>query len=324
MFQEDEVSGVEGSPFTHVFCAVVHEDLDCAVDLVRNLRFFEPTSTIVVYDGTGGSFLPQATLLERLGAVLHPAPRPMKWGRLHEYVFDVFEYADDSYSFDALTFVDSDQLLTRRGYAKAVQAVFEQQPGAGVLAMPNPSIGEEWGLELEPTERALWESFLERFPSGHEQHFPSRWIFWPGTVFSRACADAIREFRSDAAFIDILERSGAASEEIGFSTLAALLGYGVLVRPWNDEWVRWRRPLRVSEVAAALADPDCFWLHPVKRQRDDPARAYLRRSSNEYQGFTPAPANEEPVHPSRRGAATSTAARWRQRVGDRFIRRLGE
>ena len=152
MVQEDELSGVEDSPFTHVFCAAVHENLDCAVDLVRNLRFFEPTSAIVVYDGTGGSFLPQATLLERLGAVLHPAPRPTTSGRLHEYVFDVLEYADDCYSFDALTFVDSDQMLTRRGYAKAVQAVFEQQPEAGVLAMPNPSIGQEWGLELEPNE----------------------------------------------------------------------------------------------------------------------------------------------------------------------------
>ncbi len=97
MVQEGEVSGVEDSPFTHVFCAVVHERLDCAVDLLRNLGFFEPTSAIVVYDGTGGSFLPQATLLEPLGAVLHPAPRPITWGRLHECVFDVFEFADDSY-----------------------------------------------------------------------------------------------------------------------------------------------------------------------------------------------------------------------------------
>jgi hypothetical protein len=324
MSQKDEVSGGEGSPFTHVFCAVVHENLDCAVDLVRNLRFFEPASAILVYDGTGGSFLPQATLLERLGAVLHPAPRPMKWGRLHECVFDVFEYAADSCSFDALTFVDSDQLLTRRGYVKAVRAVFDQRPGAGVLAMPNPSIGKEWGVKLESKERALWESFLERFPSGSEQHFPSRWIFWPGTVFSRACADAIREFRSDAAFIAILERSGAVSEEIGFSTLAALLGYGVFVRPWNDEWVRWRQPLRVSEVAAALADPDCFWLHPVKRQRDDPARVYLRRSSNDYQGFTPTRVQEQPGRTSQRGAATSTPAHWKQRLGDRFFRRLGK
>ena len=39
-------------------------------------------------------------------------------------------------------------------------------------------------------------------------------------------------------------------------------------------------------IDTALADPECFWVHPVERSMDNPARAYLRRMSNDYDGFT--------------------------------------
>jgi len=310
---------VEGSPFTSVFSCLVHDSFDCTADLVRNLRFFEPDSPIVVYDGSGGSIQrQQAVFLEELGAVMHPAPRPMTWGRLHEFVFDCLEYALDSYSFDALTFVDSDQLLAHRGYAKAVQVALEHRPQAGVLAIPNRSIGEEWGTKLVPKERALWDPFLERFPSGREQQFPRRWIYWPGTVITGAAGKAICELRGDAGLVDILKRTSLASEEIVFSTLAALLGYDVAAHPWNDEWVRWRRPLRVSAVAVAFLKTTCFWLHPIKRHFDDPPREYLRRSSNLYQGFTPTPLKEAPAGTSQRAATDSAATRWVRRATNRL------
>lgn len=306
---------MEGSPFTTVSACLVHDSFECTADLVRNLRFFEPDSRVIVYDGSGVS-MPghQAVYLEGLGAVMHPAPRPMTWGRLHDFVFDCLEYALDSYSFDALTFVDSDQLLAHRGYAKAVQVALEHQPQAGVLATPNRSIGEEWGTKLVPKERALWDPFLERFPSGHEQHYPRRWIYWPGTVITGAAGRAICKLRGDAGLVDILKRTSLASEEIAFSTLASLLGYDVVAHPWNDEWVRWRRPLRVSEVAAALADPTCYWLHPIRRHFDDPAREYLRRSSNQYQGFTPTPVKEAPARTSQSVATGSAATPWIRRA----------
>lgn len=303
-------------PFKHLFCSIVHENVECMIDLVRNLRFFEPDSAILVYDGTGGSLLPPVatSVLERFGVILYPQPRPLTWGRLHECVFDCLEFAQERLSCDALTFVDSDQLLVRRGYAQAVQTAFLDHPRAGMLATPNPSIGEEWETRLAPMERALWEPFLDRFPSGREEEFPRRWIFWPGTVISIPCATAIYGYRGDPALVDILERSQVASEEIVFTTLTALGDFEVISRPWNDEWVRWRRPLRIFEVEAALADPTCFWLHPITRQTDDPARAYLRRSSNNYEGFTPSPSTEQSARPLRVEGATPSRRRWPRKV----------
>ena len=128
-------------------------------------------------------------------------------------------------------------------------------------------------------------------------------------MFTGPAAAALCELRADPVLAGIFEGSNVCSEEIGFSTAAAALGYRVAVKPWNERWVRWRRPVRVHEVAAALADPDCFWVHPVSRSLDEGARTYLRRMSNDYQGFTPT------LSPTRRRRRPPNL-RLKQRVTD--------
>jgi len=270
----------------HVFACLVHEDADCVGDLIRNLRFFEPDSEILLYDGSAGSLLEHTPAFEELGAVVHPAPGKQTWGRLHESVFDCLELGRVRFSFDAMTFVDSDQLLAGRGYVQAVRAALERRPQTGVFGTPNPSLGAVWATVNEAQERELWKPFLERFPRGLAQQYPANWIFWPGTVITREAAAAVCALRNDPALADILTRSNYCSEEIGITTVAAALGYEVQPKPWQDR-IRWRRPIRIWEVAETLADPDSFWLHPVRRSIDDDARAYLRKTSNGYEGFTP-------------------------------------
>lgn len=300
----------------HVFACLVHEDADCVVDLIRNLRFFEPDSEILLYDGSAGSLLEHAPTFEKLGAVMHPAPGKQSWGRLHDSVFDCLELGRQRFSFDAMTFVDSDQLLAGRGYVEAVGAALERQPQVGLFGTPNPSLGAVWATAHQPQERELWEPFLERFPRGLAQLYPANWIFWPGTVITGAAGAALCALRTDPVFAGILAKSNFASEEIAFSTVAAALGYRVVPKPWNDDWVRWRRPIRVSEVSAALTDPDAFWLHPVRRSLEDSSRVFLRQVSNEYQGFTPtlSPA------PTR----APVLARVKRRAADGFFRALAK
>jgi hypothetical protein len=270
----------------HVFACLVHERVDCIVDLIRNLRFFDPDSPVLLYDGSGGSLLKHAATFEGLGAVVHPRPRSQSWGRLHDSVFDCLELGRERFAFDALTVVDSDQLLVGRGYVAAVAAALEQDPAIGLLGTPNPSVGEPWATANEERERKLWQPFLERFPGGLEQQYPANWIFWPGTVFTGEAAAALCELRGDPMLAEIMQGSSFTSEEMGFPTTAAALGFKVAPKPWSDV-LRWRRRIRAQEVEAALANPDCFWLHPVRRNLDDPARALLRHASNDYEGFTP-------------------------------------
>lgn len=280
--------GNDAPPFTHVFSVLAHEKTDCVFDLVRNLRFFDRDSPIVVYDGSGGGvLLLDSDALEKLGAVAHPAPKRMDWCRAHVYVFDSLEYALDQHEFDALTFVDSDQLLIRPGYTAAVQTALADRPRAGLLATPHPTNLPQDAAPIPP-DVEQWESMRDLFGYRGRQQLPV-WIFWPGTVFTGPASKAICEFRDDPTLAEVLEKSNVhtATEEVVFSSLATLLGYEVAQKPWNDRFVRWRPPLRSSEVAEALEDPGCYWLHPVPRDRDDPARAYLRRASNDYHRFTP-------------------------------------
>jgi hypothetical protein len=266
----------------------VHEKTDCVFDLVRNLRFFDPDSPIVVYDGSGGgALLLDSDALEKLGAVAYPAPKRMDWCRAHVYMFDCLEYALDHYEFDALTAVDSDQLLIRHGYTTAVRKALAARPRAGLLATPHPTNLPQNRTPIPP-DREQWESMRALFGYRGKQQLPI-WTFWPGTVFTGAASAAICALRDDPTLAEVLENSNVhtATEEVVFSTLAALLGYEVAQKPWDDRFLRWRPALRSEEVAVALRDPACYWLHPVRRDRDDPARAYLRRASNEYHRFTP-------------------------------------
>src|SRR3712207_2526676 len=98
----------------HVFACLVHEQPDCVVDLLENLRHLDPDSGVIVYDGSADGSLRDALPWERLGAGAHPSPRPMRWGRLHEFAFDALELALDRFACHAVTMVDSEQLLVRR------------------------------------------------------------------------------------------------------------------------------------------------------------------------------------------------------------------
>ena len=280
------MSGTPG--FTHVFSVLVHESADCVFDLLRNLRFFDRDSPIVLYDGSGGgALLLDSKALEELGAVAHPAPKRMDWCRAHGYVFDSLEYALDRYEFDAMTFVDSDQLLVRPGHATAVQKALAGRPRAGLLTTPHPTnLPKDW-IPIPPGVEA-WKPMRDRFGYRGKQELPI-WTFWPGTVLTGAASRAISALRDDATLAEVVEKSAeaTATEEVVFASLAALLGYEVAPIPGNDRFLRWRPWLRSSEVIEALADSGCYWLHPVRRNLDDPARAYLRRASNDYLGFTP-------------------------------------
>ncbi len=119
-------------PIRNVFACLVHENLECVVDLVRNLRHLDPDSAVLLYNGSPnpallrGDFPP-----DRHGAVLHPSPRPMRWGRLHDFAVDCMRFALGNLPFDTLTIVDSDQLAVRPGYSGRLAAWLAGEPRGG-------------------------------------------------------------------------------------------------------------------------------------------------------------------------------------------------
>jgi hypothetical protein len=106
------------SNFRNVHAVLVHERPECVSDLVANLRHLDPASTVLLYDGTGGELeLVSADAPPSPAVLVHPAPRRMQWGRLHDFAVDVLRFALTSTDADTVTMVDSDQLAVRGGYS---------------------------------------------------------------------------------------------------------------------------------------------------------------------------------------------------------------
>jgi glycosyltransferase involved in cell wall biosynthesis len=267
-------------PAHNVYACLVHEARDCVIDLCRNLRKVDPESTILLYDGGHDrALLAPDPVLESLGAVVHPSPRPMRWGSLHDFALDCMRFAQVSHPFDTLTIVDSDQLALRPGWTARIQEYLEREPGVGLL-------GNQAERLLPHTDNAaaltawqevdLWRPLLRRFPGGEDKFV--HWSFWPSTVFSADAARALVQlFDDDEQLREILGRSHLwVTEEILFPTLTALLGFRVARSPGSYEFMRYRHPYTPHELESAFARPDAYWIHPIPRQHEDPLRAAIR------------------------------------------------
>ena len=116
--------------FRNVYACLVHESQECVIDLVRNLRHLDPESTVLLYNGgKDEALLDHNFPFADYGAVVHPKPRPMEWGRLHDFALDCMEFALERIPFDALTIVDSDQLAARPGYSEYLGRFFDPTLG---------------------------------------------------------------------------------------------------------------------------------------------------------------------------------------------------
>lgn len=281
------LTNLASPPHRNVYACLVHERHECIIDLVRNLRYHDPASEIILYDGSKNShILNSKSYFEHYGAIVHPKPRPMYWGWLHGFALDSIQLAVDSFAFDTLTIVDSDQLAVRPGYPDYLRRHLLSRTNIGILG--NSTEPQPCHTGIGPARQAwkeieLWRSFLNRFKHGEEKFV--QWSFWPSTVFTfDAARDLLRFFNTDEQLNSILQRSNIwATEEVVLPTMVALLGYEVAENPCSYEYVRYRVDYSIPQIDTALSRSDVFWIHPVPRVYDDPLRKHIREAFNHYE-----------------------------------------
>ena len=293
------------APFRNVFACLVHDQPDCVLDLVRNLRYLDPTSIILLYNGGEDPRLLNGPVpLARYDAIVHPRPRPLAWGRLHDFALDCMQFAIDEFPFDALTIVDSDQLCLRPGYSALLGLTLADRPGVGMLVGAPGRKGPDLGIQ--PIESAfreldLWRPWLRQFPDGAASF--AHWSFWPATVFTAAAARELTDrVATDAGLAEILARTQIlATEEVILPTLAALLGHELAAHPCSQDYVQFRVPYTPGQIASALGRPDVYWAHPIPRAYDDPLRGAIRAHHGDYaKPFRPPGPRRPPEPPVRR------------------------
>lgn len=271
----------------NIYACLVHEKPDCVIDMVRNLRYQDPDSVILLYNGSNNKELLSGNFdFEKYGAVCCPDPEPQKWGYLHSFAVQCMEFASSNFSFDTLTIVDSDQLCLRSGYPQYLGDYLQSIPGIGILsAMPDKYTGEE--LQAFPAVQAfkeynLWKPFLQNFYQGKSKFV--HWTFWPSTVFTHdAARDLVNMFNSNNQLKEILQHTKIwATEEVILPTIVKLLGYEIGLNPCSFNFVKFKKSFSLEEVETALEMPDGYWIHPIERNYNNPLRAYIRHHFDQY------------------------------------------
>jgi len=290
-------------PFTNVFACLVHEGLDCIIDLVRNLHYQDPSSIILLYNGgEDRALLSSDVPFARYGAVVHPDPVPVQHGYLHPFALKCMEFALQNYAFDTLTIVDSDQLCIRPGYTACLERFFDASPGIGMLSsMPARVTADNRTVYTAIQafkEYELWRPFISSFPQG-EQKFV-HWTFWPSTVFSKdACRDLTKIFRENGQLQQIMQQTKIwATEEIILPTLVRLMGYEIAGNPCSYDFVKYKQKYSLPEINQALDRPNAYWVHPIERKYEEPLRQHVRKRFAQYAaGKKEGTENGWPQHP---------------------------
>jgi glycosyltransferase involved in cell wall biosynthesis len=287
-------------PVKNVFSCLVHENEDCIIDLVRNLHYHDPASHILLYNGgENNNLLANRSLFEKFGAIIHPDPRPVRHGYLHDFALRSMQFAVDNFTFDTFTIVDSDQLLLRSNYSSYLAEFFKHNPKAGLLSSDPSRINANNKVNQVALqafkEYELWKPLLQTFPGGEDKFV--HWTFWPSTVFTaKAIKDLLKLFSEDDLVKKIIRETKIwATEEVVFPTLVGLLGYEIALNPCHYDFVKYRTMYKERDVAFAVSRENVYWIHPVERKYENALRKQIRQQFNHYVRETKNGTGEEPT-----------------------------
>ncbi|MDB5145993.1 MAG: glycosyltransferase, partial [Mucilaginibacter sp.] len=271
----------------NVYACCVHENEECIIDLVRNLHYHDPDSTILLYNGGANKQLFSSGFpYEKYNTVIYSDSKVLKWGYLHDFALDCMEFSLKNFTFDTMTMVDSDQLCLRNNYSQQISKFLYPLQNVGLLSNLPERITRDY-THIHTSIQAfkeydLWKPLLNEFKDGESKFL--HWSFWPSTVFT---ADAAKElvniFKTNDRLRQIMQKSQIwATEEVVLPTLTALLGFKILANPGSYEFVNYLKDYSTYELTDAFNTADAYWIHPVKRQYDDPLRKMIRQQFNHY------------------------------------------
>ena len=274
-------------PLRNIYACLVHEEIECVIDLVKNLRYHDPVSPIILYNGgTNYSLLKSDFPFEKFGAVIYPNAVPLKWGYLHNFALKCMEFALANFEFDTFTIVDSDQLAVRGGYASFLAKSLASSTGIGMLSSNSERVLADNTVNRVAiqayNEYELWKPLINSFPDGESKFV--HWTFWPSSVFmADAVRDLTRQFKENELLQHIMGRTKIwATEEVILPTMVSMLGYDVINNPCSYGFVRFKTPVTTEDIKIAQQKNDIFWVHPVERKYNNQIRTLLREQGRSY------------------------------------------
>lgn len=261
-----------------VMIILAHDDPPSLTDLVRNVRHFCPTADLVLYNSGDDPDLGGG-----LGLALVPDCRKQLYARITAFFLDAFEWLVRSERmWSAMVNLETDMLFVRPGFEDFVQKRVRDADYIAPNLVRKRPLSTRWRpmRSLRP-EFKRWFAFLG-FDYLHG-------TFSPGQIFSRRYVETLLAHPHYGAFKDLVAANRSFTlQEVIFPTLTDLLGlrlagYPDALRPIN----RYRPYQAVTGIRRALNTPDAYFVHPVRRALDDPARVFVRNLETTTPVFAP-------------------------------------
>jgi hypothetical protein len=251
-------------------CLVIldHRNDDYLRETIEGARAFCPEADIVWYDSsTTGEEPPSG--VERL-----PASRPLEYAKVSPFFLDMLEWAAGS-EYRYVANFETDMAFVRPGFARFISAQTRSVDHLAPGFARNTPATSRWrpyrslAPELPQLLTLLGVDSTDR-------------CFSPGQVFSRHYAQTLVAspiYDRLRSFVATNQRAGRSFslQEVLLPTLTRALGLRIGAYPSvADRYNRYRPYHAAASVARALNEPSVYFVHPIRRDRDDPARRSVR------------------------------------------------
>jgi hypothetical protein len=201
-----------------------------------------------------------------------PSPRRLFYAKVTPFFFDMFEWLlRDEIEFDYAINLETDMLFIRRGFENFIADFMSDCDYMAPRFARFTSKRSKWRpiRSLRP-ELPKW---FQLFGFDHTNEG-----FSPGQVFSREFVEQLLNHPSYTDVCQLIrENQSFTLQEVLFPTLVDFLRLrGQGYPPEAETTIRYRPYLALSGVRKALAETDSYFVHPVRREMDNPARVFIR------------------------------------------------
>ena len=245
---------------------VAHDNPDSLAELVGNVRYFCPFAELYLYNSGD-----DPSLGVDLGIELIPSPRRLFYAKVTPFFFDMFEWlVNEKITFDYAINLETDMLFIRKGFETFISDFMTGCDYMSPLFTKFTSKKSRWQpiRSLRPELRDWYKVF--GFDYTHSG-------FSPAQVFSRCYIEKLLNHPAYPEIRRLLkENKSFTLQEVLFPTLVDFLNVNGQSYPAGLEpIIRYRPYQAVSGVKRALALPDAYFVHPVRRELDNPARMFI-------------------------------------------------
>jgi hypothetical protein len=253
------------------FAILVHNDRDLVKQLIDNVRYYCPNSTIVLYNGGN-----DPALCEGLGVPVCPTSRKLERGWTTIYFMEIMEWLEElGVEYEYFINIDSDALFVKKGYEEFIQT---QMKDADYMAVKLRIPEEDWyiGEELKKDSKR-WKAIFNLKPFYG--------VFNVGQVISRPMVKALLDPKIKQNLKNaLIETTSFGTDEVFYVNMAVELGFRVKSYPnkMDERMIRYRPYFTVKEMISCLNKAECSCLcHPVIRDQADPVRNLILNLENE-------------------------------------------